>query len=65
MRKSKKEIDERCVRVITIGKDALLEFIYENMIDNEDIFLDVDPEQVKSSFDIDFSYRFHSKHRKS
>ena len=55
MKKRIKEIDDRHVRVIKISKDALIEFIYENMIDNESVFLDVDPEQVINSFDIDFS----------
>lgn len=42
------------VRVIKIGKEALFEFIYENFIDNQEDFLDVDPLKVCNSFDIDW-----------
>ena len=43
-----KQMDENDVRVIKIGKDALFEFIYEEMIANQDSFFDVDCESVVS-----------------
>ena len=52
--KKKNQMDENSVRVIKISKDALFEFIYEKMIDNQEIFLDIDPLSVSNSFDIDW-----------
>ncbi len=42
------------MRVIKISKDALFEFIYEKMIDDQEIFLDVNPLSVSNAFDIDW-----------
>lgn len=42
------------MRVIKISKDALFEFIYEKMIDEQEMFLDVDPSSVSNAFDIDW-----------
>lgn len=53
-KKKKKQMSQNSVRVIKISKDALFEFIYENMIDDQEIFLDVDSLSVSSSFDIDW-----------
>ena len=36
-------MNENSVRVIKISKEALFEFIYENFIADQEIFLDVDP----------------------
>jgi len=47
-------MDENCVRVIKISKQALFEFIYENFIAGQEQFLDVDPLEVSNSFDIHF-----------
>lgn len=47
-------MDENSVRVIKISKEALFEFIYEQMIEKQDIFLDVDPLSVSDSFDMDW-----------
>lgn len=47
-------LKEDNVRVIKISKDALFEFIYENFIDDQDVFFDVDSLQVIDSFDIDW-----------
>ena len=52
--KKKKRMSENNVRVIKISKEALFEFIYENMIDDQKILLDVDPLSVSNSFDIDW-----------
>ena len=52
--KKQNQMDENSVRVIKISKDALFEFIYEKMIDNQEIFLDIDPLSVSNSFDIDW-----------
>ena len=38
--KKKNQMDENSVRVIKISKDALFEFVYEKMIDNQEIFLE-------------------------
>ncbi len=48
------KIDENSVRIIKISKNALFEFIYEKMIDDQEILLDVDPSDVMNSFDINF-----------
>ena len=45
------------VRVIKIGEDALFEFIYENFIDDQECYLDVDPVSVTDSFYIDWENR--------
>lgn len=50
----KTELNENSVRVIKIGKEALLEFIYEKFIDDEELFFDVDLLDVISTFDINF-----------
>ena len=42
------------IRVIKISKEALFEFIYEKMIDDQEMFLDVDPLSVSNTFDIDW-----------
>lgn len=53
--KKEKALDENSVRVIKISKEALFEFIYEKMIDEQEQFLDVDPLSVGNSFDIDWT----------
>ncbi|MGM9536405.1 MAG: hypothetical protein ACI3VR_14165 [Intestinibacter sp.] len=50
----KKDLDENSVRVIKISKDALFEFIYENFIDKQELFLEVDSLDVIDSFDVDW-----------
>ncbi|MBQ8495935.1 MAG: hypothetical protein IJ489_00565 [Clostridia bacterium] len=50
----KKKLNNDTVRVIKIGKEALFEFIYEKMIDEEELFLDVDLLSVSNSFAIDW-----------
>lgn len=47
-------IREDSVRVIKLSKQALFEFIYEKIIERQDIFFDVDPLEVIDSFDIDW-----------
>ena len=49
-----KKMDEALVRVIKISKQALFEFIYEKFIDNQELFLDVDPLDVTNAFDINW-----------
>ena len=49
-----RELNEDSVRVIKIGKEALLEFIHEKFIDDEEKFFDVDSLDVISTFDINF-----------
>ena len=46
-------IDENKIRVIKIGKEALYEFIYEKIIDEQEQYFDVDPLEVMDTFDID------------
>ena len=52
--KKKKELDNNSVRIIKIGKQALFEFIYENIIDEQREFFDVDNLEVTDTFDINF-----------
>lgn len=52
--KKRKKLDEDRVRVIKISKQALFEFIYENFIDSQEAFLDVDPSDVMNTFAINF-----------
>lgn len=50
-----KNLSEKTVRVIKISKDALFEFIYENMIDIQCDVLELDPEEeVTNSIDMDW-----------
>ena len=53
MEKNKK-LDENTIRVIKIGKEALLEFIYESFIADQESIFDVDALDVTDYFDIDF-----------
>lgn len=52
--KRRKKLDEDRVRVIKISGQALFEFIYENFIDRQEDFLDVDPLDVMNTFAINF-----------
>lgn len=52
--KKKKQMNENSVRIIKISKEALFEFIYEKMIEDQDTFLDVEPTSVSNSFEIDW-----------
>ena len=54
MGNQKKTLNENSVRVIKIGKSALFEFLYEKLVDGQDVFLDVDPLDVVNTFDINF-----------
>ena len=51
---TQKELNDDEVRVIKISKEALFEFIYEKFIDDQDLYLDVDPLDVTNAFDINF-----------
>lgn len=42
-------------RVIKISRDALLEFISEKMIEEQECYLGVNPTEVKDAFEIDFA----------
>ena len=42
---------EKTVRVIKIGKEALYEFLYENMISEEENLLQVSATEVMNSFE--------------
>ena len=57
MKKKKAPLTNDEVRVIKISEDALLEFIYEKFIDDQDTYLDVDPLSVTDSFYIDWENR--------
>lgn len=52
--KRKKHLNEDSVRVIKISKEAIFEFIYENFIDELELYCDVNALDVTSSFDINF-----------
>ena len=45
---------EKTVRVIKIGKEALYEFLYENMISEEETLLQVSATEVMNSFAMDW-----------
>lgn len=47
-------LDKNTVRVIKISKDALFEYIYENLIDDQEDFLNVNCLDVTNAFDMDF-----------
>ena len=53
-KKIKKPLNENTVRVIKIGKKALFEFIYEHMIDEQEMHMYLDSTTVMSSFDINW-----------
>lgn len=50
----KKKMNEDSVRVIKISKNALFEFIYEKMLDDQELLLDVSSSDIVSSFDMDW-----------
>ncbi len=52
--KKYKQLDDNTVRVLKISKKALFEFIYENMLNEQESFLDVDCLEVTNTFDINF-----------
>jgi len=54
MDKPTKHPDTDKVRVIKISREALLEFIYEKFIEEQECFLDVDSLNTASAFEIDF-----------
>ena len=54
MRKKHKPLSENNVRVIKISKEALFEFIYEKIIDDQETYFDVDPLSVSDTFDVNF-----------
>jgi len=47
-------MNKKQYRIIKIEKKALFEFIYEKFVENQDDYLDVNPEEVMNNFDIDF-----------
>ena len=49
----KKKLDENTVRVIKISKDALFEFIYEQFIAEQEIYLETDSLEVANAFEFD------------
>ena len=54
-RKKEKTIPDGKYRVIKIGKDALFEFIYESIIDNQESFFDVtDGTKIATKFEINW-----------
>lgn len=57
MKRKKQPLRDDEVRVIKIGEEALLEFIYEKFIDEQAEHLDVDPLSVTNSFSIDWENR--------
>ena len=47
-------MSENSVRIIKISKEALFEYIYENMLDDQETLFDVEPLDVVNYFDIDW-----------
>ena len=56
-KKKMSPLKEDEVRVIKIGEEALFEFIYEEFIDDQECYLDVEPVSVTDSFYIDWENR--------
>ena len=53
-KKNEKKIPDGKFRIIKIGKEALIEFIYESMLDNQEVFFDVtDVTSIATHLDID------------
>ena len=53
-KKNEKKIPDGKFRIIKIGKEALIEFIYESMLDNQEAFFNVtDVTSIATHFDID------------
>ena len=54
-KRQEKTIPDGKYRIIKIGKDALFEFLYESIIDNQECYFDVsDGKQMVTYFDIDW-----------
>lgn len=54
-KKKEKTIPEGKYRIIKIGKDALTEFIYESIIDNQESFFDVtDGTKIVTRFEMNW-----------
>ncbi|MBP3415551.1 MAG: hypothetical protein J6L81_10195 [Clostridia bacterium] len=54
-KKKEKVIPDGKYRIIKLGKDALFEFIYESIIDNQECFFDVtDTTKIVTHFEIDW-----------
>jgi len=54
-KKKEKNIPEGKYRIIKISKDALFQFIYESIIDNQECFFDVtDGTKIVTCFDINW-----------
>ncbi len=49
-----KKTNDNKIRVIKISKDAIFEFLYEEFINNQQNYLDVNPSEVANVFDINF-----------
>lgn len=54
-KKKEKTIPDGTYRIIKIGKEALFEFLYETVIDNQERFFDVDDgTKIITTFDMDW-----------
>lgn len=54
-KKREKTIPDGTYRIIKIGKEALFEFLYETVIDNQERFFDVDDgTKIITAFDMDW-----------
>ena len=54
-KETQKKIPENTYRVIKISKEALFEFVYESIIDKQELFFDVsDGTKIVTSFDMDW-----------
>lgn len=52
--RKKKPMDENEVKIIKISREALFEFIYEQIIDKQEKYFDVDPLDVTNTFYMDW-----------
>lgn len=54
-KENEKTIPDGTYRIIKIGKEALFEFLYETVIDNQERFFDVDDgTKIITAFDMDW-----------
>ncbi|MCM1365598.1 MAG: hypothetical protein NC122_08465 [Faecalibacterium sp.] len=54
-KKKEKKIPDNKYRIIKIGKEALFEFLYESIIDNQKCFFDItDETSIVTHFDMDW-----------
>ena len=55
MRKKKRQLEKDRYRIIKLSKEALWEFIYESVLDKQEVYFDLsDGTEITAHFDINF-----------